>query len=318
MKQNLKLMTESAVFNYLNSNNRVNNTIMNILTRGTQVTTAQIGPAFASIKLYKYPLRPQVIEHVEQGKIIMMYSPKDIKMSPALPFFLHKNSSGETRAIVIVDIHGSADAIGNVTIDPKKLYAILEAAYLAVVYANNHKSINAKSGVIKNGSIIYANMFARVLNRKYALNSDKVKLHKVQFLASKFFLINVLGHSDTETITNYAMSNCVGANTMILNDVNDIMKEEDYKDLATFISALKKPELHLNFGESLTSRSFIEQFIMTYDHSTLLSLELFPYFMFTVNAVVMGAYLNNQLILEDIVDKYGIKLYQEMLTASRN
>ena len=318
MQQNLKLMTDSVVFNYLNSNNRVNTTIMTILTKGVQVNISQVEPAFASIKLYKYPLRPQVVESVEKGNIVMMYSPKEVKMTPALPFFLHKNASGQTRAGVLLDIHGSADAAGNVTIDPKKLYAILEAAYMSIIYANNHRSINSKSGIIKNGSIIYANMFARVLNRKYALNSDKVKLHKVQFLASKFFLINVLRHKDSETVTNYAMSNCVGANTMILNDVNSIVKEEDYKDLATFINALKKPELHLNFGESLTTRAFIEQFIMTYDHSTLLSLELFPYFMFTVNAVVMGAYLNNQLILEDIVDKYGVKLYQEMLTTSRS
>lgn len=315
--QNLKSMNDSAVFNYLNHDNRINNTINNILTKGTVLSVKNLEQAFVSMKLYKYPLKSKVFEFVESGKIAMVYSPNDIKMTPALPFFLQKNSDGHTRAVVIVDIYGKMDQEGNVTLDPKKLYTVLEAAYLALVYSNDFKVIANRTGVITNGSAIYCNMFARVLNRKYALNTDKIKLHKVQFLASKFFLINVLGNKDSETITNYALRNCVGGNSMILRDVNDIVTEGDYSNLATFINALKKPELHLNFGDALTVRSYIEQYIMMYDQSALLALELFPYFMLTVNAVNTGAYLNNQLILEDIIEKNGVKLYQDLLSVSR-
>lgn len=318
MAKTMKLMTDSSVFNYLNSGNRVNDTISNILLKGKTLTPKNVEQAFVAIKLYKYPMKAKVVDYVETGRIVMVYAPKDLKMTPAMPFFLQKTSSGQTRAVVLVDIHGSIDENDNVTIDPKKLYVILEAAYLAIVYSNEYKTIGAKTGIIRNGSAIYANMIARVLNRKYALNADKVKLHKVQFLASKFFLINVLGNEDNETTSNYALSNCVGGNPLILKELDEIVKTEDYKDLTSFINALKKPDLHLNFGDSLNTRSFIEQYIMTYDQSALLALELLPYFFFTVNAVVTGAYLNNQLILEDIVDKNGVKLYQELLNVTRN
>lgn len=313
----LKSMNDSAVFNYLNDNNRINNTIVNILTKGTVLSVKNIEQAYVTMKMYKYPLRAKVLEAVDQGRVTLLFAPKDLKMTPALPFFLQKSSNGATRAVVLVDIYGSMDEAGNVTIDPKKLYTVLEAAYLGLVYSNEYNSIAKRTGVITNGSAIYCNMFARVLNRKYALNTDKVKLHKVQFLASKFFLINILGNKDGETITNYALKNCVGANTIILRDLDDQVPEEAYTNLNTFIKTLTRPELHLNFGDSLTVRSYIEQYIMMYDQSALLALELFPYFILTVNAVNSGAYLNNQLILEDIIDKNGIKLYQDMLTVSR-
>lgn len=313
----MKSLSDSTVFQNLNQNNRVNDTIINILTKGEVVGYNDLEQAFVSIKLYKYPLRGPVMEAFEKKQIVLMFAPPNMKLTNAMPFFLQKAANGDVRAIVMVDMFGSRDKDGVCRADAKKLYTVMEAAYLAMVYSREYKSVSNRTGILKNGSTIYANMFSRVLNKKYALNSDKIKLHKVQYLASKFFMINILGATDSENISNYALSNCVGGNPIILKELDSFTDEDSFKNLSNFINTLKKPEMHLNFGDSLTTRSFIEQYIMMYDQSALLGVEIFPYFLLTVNAVVAGSYLNNQIILEDIVDKNGIKLYQEMQVLAR-
>ncbi|WP_171567728.1 hypothetical protein, partial [Brevibacillus sp. MCWH] len=73
-----------------------------------------------------------------------------------------------------------------------------------------------------------------------------------------------------------------------------------------------KKELSLKMDD-LTVRGYLEKFISMYDASALLALEHFAYFIYNVISVVNGAYINNQYILEDIVEKYGPKLYVEMV-----
>jgi hypothetical protein len=234
-----------------------------------------------------------------------------------MPFFLTKNAQGKVVSVVLVDTYGKMDKETKyVNVDAKKLYCMMEAAHLARTYYFHSQELAKRNVVITSGSSIYANMFARVLNKKYALNVDKTKYHKVLFLASKFYLINILGLSDGEMAVNYAMKNCIGGNPYILREVNDLMNEEDFKDISLFIKALTRQELGLGLGD-LTVRGFLEQFITMYDHSALLSLEYFPYFLYNVLSVTNGAYINNQYVLEDIIEKHGPKLYADVITVNR-
>jgi hypothetical protein len=159
-------------------------------------------------------------------------------------------------------------------------------------------------------------MFTRVLNKKYALNVDKSKMHKVLFLASKFYMINVLGLADNEMTFNYAIKNCVNGNPYTIKEVNNLVKTEDYKDLSTFILALAKQETGLGMVD-LTVRNYLEAFINMYDSSALLSLEAFPYFLYNVLSVTNGAYINNQYVLEDIVDHNGAKIYADLMNLNK-
>lgn len=316
----MKSLNECTTFNHMNNGGRINDVVGQILTKADTVGMNSPGmeQAFVTMKLYKYPLRPAVIDAVGNNRIVMKFAPPDIKLTRSMPFILTKGPDGVNRAVVMLDHYATKDRDGVYNADAKKLYTILESAYLALVYTNNYKSIPSKSGIIKNGSMIYSEMFIRALNRKYALNNDKIRKHKVQFLASKFFIINVLGAKNSDIVSNYAIANCIGGNDIILREVDQLFDNDNgFKDLESFIQALHNPALHLNFGDSLTTRSFIEQFIMMYDQTTLIGLEMFPYFSLTVNSVVNGAYINNQLILEDIVDKVGLKYYQEMINLAR-
>jgi len=159
-------------------------------------------------------------------------------------------------------------------------------------------------------------MFTRVLNKKYALNIDKSRMHKVILLSSKFYLINILGLNDDEVTFNYAYKNCAHGNRYILEETNDLLTLEDYATLETFINALARPALGLKLKD-LSVRNYLESFINMYESSALLSLESFPYFLYNVISVTNGAYINNQYVLEDVVGTSGIKLYNDILNLDK-
>jgi hypothetical protein len=309
-----KSLESTFIYRNLNGSNAVSNGVMRALKEGTVLKKENLEEAFLIInKNFKFPLKYRVLDEFEKGEIILIYSPDNVRIPVAMPFFLTK-SGDKVVAVVIVDTYGKMDPeTKNVNIDAKKLYCMMEAASLAKTYYYHSNELSKRNVIITSGSSIYSNMFARVLNKKYALNVDKSRFHKVILLASKFYLINILGLQDNEMTFNYALKNCIGGNPYILKETNDILTADDYKDLSTFIQALTKLELNVGLGD-LTVRGYLEQFINMYDAAALLSLEYFPYFMYNVISVTNGAYINNQYILEDIVEKHGPKLYQDLVT----
>lgn len=315
----VKSLESAFIYQQLNQGNGIATSIGKILTEGTRLTKEHLEEAFLIInKNFKFPLKYNVMDAVTSGDIIMMYSPNGVRIPTCLPFFLTRDGNGKVVAVVAVDLYGRMNKEGdNVSIDPKKLYTILESALLALTYYHHGNEMSRRNVIITSGSSIYANMFTRVLNKKYALNVDRIKMHKVLLLASKFYMINVLGMKDSEMVFNYAFRNCPSGNHMILSEVNEMVPAESFTNLASFIQALTKPELGLKMTD-LTVRGYMESFINMFDASALLALEMFPYFMYNINSVNNGAYLNRQYIFEDIVgDKHGPKLYTDMMALTR-
>lgn len=311
-------LESTFIYSHLNKSNSISTNITSLLNKGITLDKSNLEEAILIImKNYKFPLKFKVMEAFENGDIILKYGHTS-KLPTCLPFFLTKINN-KVVAVVSVDVYGTIDtATDYVTIDPKKLYCMMEGAYLArLIYFNNTK-IGNRTAIISNGSAIYSMMFARVLNKKYALNVDKTKFHKVLFLASKFFIINVLGNQDSEMVFNYAIKNCPNGNIYSLKEVDSMFNPKYFESLDKFIAGLVETKgLGLNLKD-LTVRGYLEAFINMYDSANLLSLESFPYFVYNVVAVTNGAYINNQYALEEIVDNAGAKIYVDLLQLDKS
>lgn len=319
MKGRLSLMTiqvksiESTYgYRQFNRGNVITTNIMKILKEGELLTKDQLAQAFLTIeKSFKFTEKYNVLKAYENGEILLYFAPKDIKLPTAMPFFLTKKGD-KIVAVVSVDIYGYRDKDSDyVNIDAKKLYCLMEAAYFGVKYYTRHIELTRRTAVVRDGSAIYSHMLARVLNKKYALNVNKSKYNNVIFLTSKFFMINILGLKDDESTFNYAMSNCSNVNPLLIRNFNDTIPEGTFKDITTLIDFMASKESELHFHD-LTTRGFIEQYIIMYDASALFALEYLPYFIYNVLAVNMKAFINNQNILEDIIDKSGPRIYVDL------
>ncbi len=239
-----KSLNDTFIYQNLNNNGSITKVISKVLQSGKILTTKNLEEAFLIInKNFKFPLKYKVMEEVENGNIRLVFSPDNMRMTTCMPFFLTRNSQGEVIAVVLVDMYGNMNKEnGNVTIDPKKFYTILESAYFAKLCYLYGDQISTRNIIITNGSSIYSNMFTRVLNKKYALNVDKNKMQKVLLAASKFYLLNILGLKDTEMTLNYALKNCVNGNLFLLKEFNDFRLQEGktlQKDFEMRIAAIK-------------------------------------------------------------------------------
>ena len=312
----MKSLEATYIYTSLNKSSGLTHNISGLLVKGKTLTKDEVAePLMIISKNFKFPFKFKVLEAFEKGIIQLKYDTAS-KLPTCMPFILAKQK-GEIVCVVDTSIYGVYDEeTSSLNIDAKKLYCIMESAYIARICFLNNKSLTTRNVLLSHGSNVYANMFVRVLNKKYSLNIDKTKLHKVIFLASKFFLYNIVGLRNHDLIFNYSIKNCVNGNIYSLRDVDEFTNDMDFENFDNFIKMLTRKELGLNFRD-LTTRNYLEGFIHMYYESALLALESFPYFLYNVVSVTNGAYINNQYILETIVDNAGVKIYNDIVNLDK-
>lgn len=260
-------------------------------------------------KTFKYPAKVAVLEAFKNGTITpVLLKPSarnSARIPSSIPFVFDK---GRTKAMVFIDNYANVTKNLDITIDYKKLYCLLESAYLALEGYNRDST-----SVINKGSAIFAHMFTQVLNKKFSLNTDRTAKNKVLFLASKYFLYHHLGMRDEDRLFNYALKNCNSATAILMKDVDAEFGPQYLESLPEFIKHFADtPFKFVNGFENITVRDYISDFANMYGQETLLALESLDYFMFVISSVTIGAFLNNQVVLDEIVGDDGKKLYFEM------
>lgn len=310
MVKKTKTLRETYIFGQMNKNGFIDDKVKMFTNPNTSivVTPEMLEEEVIHInKTFKYPAKMAVIEAFKNKSLIpvMLKHGVNDKMPVAIPFMISKDHS---RAMVFIDNYATINRDGIITIDYKKLYCLMESAYLSMEGLKRNNT-----ALINKGSMIFAHIFTRVLNKQFSLNTNRSAMNKVIFLASKYFMYNHLGMTDHNMVFNYALKNCNSATAILMRDVDAEFEPVCYTDISTFLTKMASTSYQFVSGfEKITTRDFIASYASMYGQSTLLSLESLDYFMFMISSVVIGAYLNNQTILEDIIDKDGAKLYLEM------
>ena len=299
---------DTYLFKTADKNGYLTKELTEMLTKGSIASPADLDHELSSInKYFKFANKVRVIKAFQDMDLILYYAPKglQVKVPTSLPFITVKGKDNEPRVAVFIDNYVKFVNDNKISIEPIKLYCLMEAAYFAKEITHPGNNV-----LISEGSSIFAHMFARVLNKAYALNTDKTVFNKIIFLASKFFILNHLNYRDDETVFNYAAKNCNSASIIALKEVNDLFPEEAFADIATFIQTITKNYYYLMPSfEKLTVRGYIESFTGMYGQASVFALEHINYFRFVIISAINGAYLLNQYALEDILEKSGAKLY---------
>ena len=315
MKPNtIKSIRDTFLYQSMNASGAADKIIKTALTKGKMLSANDLEFEVATInRYYKYPLKKAVIDAFTNGDLKAVVIPQAVeeRISQAIPFILG-GVGNKMVAYAFIDNYAKYNKKDdNYSIDPKKLYAILEGAYMALIIQQSFRVIARSNVACVEGGSIFAHTFVRPLNKIYALNVDKRVFTKMLYLAAKYYLINILGMPfNSDSVQNYAMTICEADSPYIINEVDGAFKEEDYTNINSFITAIQNHAYMISQSlASLTTRDYVYEFTKTYHPSMMFFLEHFTYFMFNVEAVTIGAYLNNQAVLENIVGKSGAKLY---------
>ena len=313
-----KSIRDTFLYSSMNKGEYMDKSIRAIISKGKRLKPDDLQYEVSTInKYYKFPMKKGVLTAFEDGTIKALVLPQGTteKVSASIPFLLYSNGGGVNAYVFIDNYTQYNKASDTYSIDPRKLYCLLESAYLAIIIQKNHLVLARSNVIASEGSLIYAHTFIRVLNRKYALNVDKRAYSKVLFLAAKFFMINLMGmEPDSEAVFNYAVKASDAESPIMLRELDQRFDEDKaYTNINTLIQFISKNSYLIAKGlAELTLRDYLVDFVNLYQSSATFALEHMSYFMFMVDSVLLGAYLNNQSVLEDIVGKSGAKLYTQL------
>lgn len=304
-----KPITSTYVFKQFQNN--ILEVIQETLTKSDILSSEELQEQLVMINKYvKSGLKAKVLKEFEENKIRLLYANEDITKISALPFIMTV-SGNDISANVIVSTFGSRRQDGVVNLEYRKLYTLMESSYIARKVLSNYAQYKNNTAII-NSCIMYANMFVKPLNRKFNIHLDRSKENIALFLAAKFFLKNVLEMTNDEIIYNTAMKACKAPNPILLKEADSVIEDDAYKDLGTFLNALKEDKMHIGLT-NLTGRGYLESFIGQYGGGTIFALEMLPYWLYVVNASISSMGLVNNYALEDITEKDGAKLIAKFL-----
>lgn len=295
---------DSFLFNTSNKSGVLDKNMSLMMTKGVKLTEQAMQYEFDTINRYfKFPMKINVMEAFRQGKISAYYAPKMLsaKVPPSLPF-VNLGGSSIAKGVAFIDNYVSIDKTGDVSMDAKKLYCYLEGTYASAMITQYFGSIVRQGTVTGELCSIYAHMFTRVLNKKFALNVDKRAKAKVLFLAAKFYLIRLLGYEDDTFVFNSALKVSSDISPVMVRELNDTFSHDVFQDISTFITAISTMGYMITNGlKNYTVREFIKDFVDMYGSIALFAIEDFRYYIFNIVSAVNGGFLNKQYIFDDLI-----------------
>ena len=306
-----KSITTTFLFKNLGGN-ELTGRINEAATKGKRYTEQDLLEQFVYIKNYERSLLKQrVMTEFKEGKIELIYA-DGVQVSKLMPFVLVPSQIGH-KAIIFLNPFCNMRSDGLLNIRGNLLYTLLESAYLAKNFADNYNSVKNDTLLRQQGALMFANIFIKPVNKLFNTNLDSVREGKILYLASKFYLKNVLGVDNEEYIFNIGTKVANRVSPYTLKEVDALVDEEAYTDLGTFIQALGDERLQLGFEGKLQVRNYLFTYISMYGESAPFALESMIYYIFMVNTVRRGAdKLFNQLQLEPIVEKSGEKMLRSL------
>jgi hypothetical protein len=301
---NYKNIQSTFVFNQLKD--VVLDSIQGSLREGKVLSNVELEEQMMLIKKYiNSAIKPKVMNDYEQGLIRLIYAPESVKRVSSVPYVM-SIIDGRMVANVFVSSFGNMRQDGMVSLDYRKLYVLMESAYLSKTFLSKYDRYK-NTGASIYGCVTYANMFVKPLNKKFNIHTDRTRENSILFLAAKFYLKNVLGLQNEEMVFNNAMKACKAPNPIILKEIDNLMDEEAFRDLGTFLEALKDEKLNLGLS-GLTARGYLELYIGLYGGASVFALEMMPYFIFVGNSSLNAMGIVNNYSLEDIMEKGMPKL----------
>lgn len=296
---NYKTMQDTFVFNQLK--NTISGSIQDTLRTGKVLSQTELEEQFVMMKKYvTSAIKAKILNELNQGTIKLIYAPNEVQRITSVPFVMTLEN-GRLVANVFVSSYGNMRQDGTVSVDYRKLYTLMESAYLAKNFLGRYDKYR-NNGALIQGCVVYANMFVKPINKRFNLHTDRNRENSLLFLAAKFYLKNVLGLTNDEVIFNNAIRACKGGNPILLKELDMMVSDEAFKNLGTFLDALKNDKLNLGLN-ALTARGYLELYIGLYGGATVFALELLPYFLFVGNAAINSMGLVNNYSLEDIMEK---------------
>lgn len=291
-------LAESYTFQRLDKSASIAKRIAEIIHTGTVVGKEYIEDQYNQIaKTRLSPLADAVLSAFDDGTVRLIYN-KNVHLTVALPFTVMQVKGRPVATIFIADYCGLTKDGSSLNIDMKKLYTLMESAYVATKYYTNEVLFSRNSTVARLTAETYAEMGLRILNKEFALSLDKEKHDSINYAIARYYLQNVLGVPNSELIDSYARGVCKSPDNVTMKLISGVY---DGKEINTIEELIKFfPEINPSM-ERLTFRYFFERWIASYGIGATLAMDNFPYLYYVMASVLLGSFMINNVALNDLI-----------------
>lgn len=299
MAKQLKNMTGTYLYQINNETLHFNDLIIKLSREGIVLTQDELSYYIGEFeRRYSFPLKNRVIDDFRTKKLKVIYNDKNYRLPATIPAYL-MNTGQTIVCCVNVSNDTRVNKNGEYIIDPKILYSYMQMGTIVALCYSKFSFLKNKVNVIKIGSRMYAKLFSKVMNKLFTLSITPAKSDTITYLASMFFITNLLGRDEEsleEINKKYALDNCNKVNNLVIDDYSRKFDIPDYANLNTFIDAIKR---NIPGMETLSVRGFVDNYISQFGPTMLFGLEYLPYFIGNIGYVMVGSMMNNQSVIEN-------------------
>lgn len=291
-------LSDSTMFKQLNKSSALITKVQKAISTGIALDKPYIEEQYMQIQKTRIsPISEKVLRAYDEGKIKLIWN-KQVAVTNALPFIVLQTGGNPAGCIFISDFTSMNKEGTMLSIDMKKLYTLMESAYVGLCYFSNPTMFLKNANFIRVFANIYAEMILRILNHDYALSLDKKAYDTVNYMAAKFCLLRVIGIPSRELAHSYATGCCKNIDNTTLELSQDIYDRENPQSIAELIKLLAKIEVKMS---NLTFRYFFERWIASFGTAACLGIDSFPYLYFIVANVLLSGFLVNVTGLSEVV-----------------
>lgn len=291
-------LSESFIFGKLNDTSSITDRLTKIIKTGSFVTKEFIEDQYNQInKIRLSPISDRVLQAFDSGQIKLVYN-SNLHLTIALPFMVTKIGGKFCAIICIGDFCSTTKDGSSLNIEMKKLYTLMEAAYIALHYYTRTNVFNRSSTVAKLTASIYSEMILRILNKEFALSLEKESYDMINYSIARFYLEKILELPDGDVIHSYARGCCKSpdnATMEMIRGMYDTHSPKNIEELLKFFTELYPKMERMNF------RYFFERWISSYAIGATLAIDNFPYLYYAILSVLLGSFMVNNTALNDLV-----------------
>ena len=268
-----------------------------------------------SRRFERFPLKGRALDLYTNNRVHLLSNKETVQVPTLLPGW---RVGGDRGPMAYVNVTQYTPAAGAGQMDVRKLFGFIVLGAVLVDTYESWGKISASMPLAKSGSVVYARMMHKVIDRITGIGMDRMRSDQVKFVLAKYFLIGMMGRPANETTDSIATAATAGSANNALVDFESALGQaagaanqvELYgKGSLDFIDALAKAAPWMT---RLTARGFVQNFSSMYGPPSLLMAEDAGYFYALMATHQAGAEIISGFSFDPVYGREGDEALDEM------
>ena len=193
------------------------------------------------------------------------------------------------------------------------LVSYLTAAVNYLIYYQDPNRLMSRISVIDKGARCFSDLVTYIIDFLRLSSIDNMR-EKCKYLSVKYYLTNLLGKTDEESIDSKALQIC-GLSKREVEVINMQLDNNWNNNIKTFIDNIAKV---FRIESKLTLDVFIDKWMYLYGAGTHYATELYTSFANMMIYAYVGAYINNQKTIEKVCGSNMVEFVKGLLEVGEN